>query len=101
MSSVNATAHADTQGEALCSRKCFSPRTASSYCAPRQTSPISSLPLCPPQSRVLAAKILHAGWHNVFVPLQPFPGVLCVQVRKGCRSQVTKTLLSYQEPYRC
>lgn len=89
MSSVNATTHADTQGEALCSRKCFSPRTASSHYAPGQTSPIFSLPLCPPQLRVFAAKILHAGWHNVSVPLPPSPECSVFRYRRavGVKSQ--------------
>lgn len=36
----------------------------------------SPLYLWPPQSRMFAAKILHAGWHNVFFPSPPHPGVL-------------------------
>lgn len=44
---------------------------------------------CPPQLRVFAAKILHAGWHNVSVPLPPSPECSVFRYRRavGVKSQ--------------
>lgn len=84
--------HTNTQEEAF---------SASLYCASMQTSPVSSLPLCPPHSRMFAAKILNAGWHNAFfLPppplLFPFPLECSVSInRKAVRVKSRNSLSHY------
>lgn len=56
-----------------CSRKHFLLSTDSMYCASMQTSPVSSLSLCPPQLRRSASKILYIDWHSAFSLSSFFP----------------------------
>lgn len=65
---------------------------------------LQCLPLCPPQSRMLAARILKylmlAGTmhSSLFLLFLFFPGVLCITLQKGCQNQVKK--LPHYKVYR-
>lgn len=91
MSSVNVTTHTNTQDEAFSAQG-----NVSRYALPPCIAHPGKLLPSPPfpsvhhsQECLLQKYLMLAGTtRSSFSP--PSPGVLCVHVRKGCQSQVTK-----------
>lgn len=99
-SSANVT-HTNSQEEAFGAQGNISWWTRPP-CIAHSCKILQSCPLCPPQSRMFAAKIfkyltLAGTMHSsLFLFFFFFPGVLCITLQKGCQSQVKKLPFSLQ-----
>lgn len=99
VSFANVTTHTNSQEEAFSAQGNICCRTQPPRIA-HSCKILQSLPRCPPQSRMFAAKILkylmlagtmHSSLFSFF-----FPGVFCITLQKGCQSQVKKLPFSLQ-----